>query len=130
MASFSDDRATHTATIAASASVSGAVALGGSALVGVVLPATGSGDFAANTDQIRFQVSMDGTTYNTLADNDGTVVSLTVAANNTLGATYIDAIKTAAWRFVKVATHRSDTGAAVNQSASTVFTLVTAKVTG
>lgn len=128
--SYSDDRATHTATIAASGSLSAAVALGGRSVVGIVIPATGSGDFDANTVYLHFIVSVDGTTYNTLRDNDGTVVAVTVAANNTNGATHLDPAKFAPWRFVKVATYQTDGTTVQTQTAATSFTLITAKVSG
>ena len=127
---YSDDRGTATATIAAAGSLSAAVPLGGRTLVGMVIPATGSGDFDANTVYLQFQVSMDNTTYNLLRDNDGTLVAVTVAANNTNGATHLDPSKFAAWRFVKVGTYQTDGSTAQTQTAETTFTLVTAKVTG
>ena len=120
----SDDRKLFTATIGAGASVSAAVALGGYKPVGMVLPATASGDFDANTARIQFDVSTDGTTYNKLRGNDGTLVELTVAANNTLGATYFDPDKFAAWRFLKVCTLQDDSATAQTQTAATSFTIV------
>ena len=127
---YSDDRQTHTATIAAAGSLSGAVKLGGSSLVGMVIPATGTGDFDANTVYLQFSVSMDGDTYNLLRDNDGTLVAVTVAANNTNGATHLDPTKFAPWRYVKVATYQTDGSTVQTQTAETTFTLITAKVTG
>ena len=126
---YSDDRQTHTATIAAAGSLSGAVKLGGSSLVGMVI-GTGAGSFDANTVYLQFSVSMDGTTYNLLRDNDGTLVAVTVAASNTNGATHLDPTKFAPWRYVKVATYQTDGTTAQTQTAETYITLITAKVTG
>jgi len=126
---FSDDRETFTATISASGSLSAAVPLGGKALVGIMMAATGSGDFDANTVSLQFNVSMDGTTYELLKDNDGSLVKVVVAENNTLGATHLAPDKFAAWRFVKISTHKADE-AVQAQTAKTEFTLITAKVTG
>ena len=123
---YSDDRKTHTATIAAAGSLSAAVKLGGGSLVGMVIGAT----FDANTVYLQFLVSMDGTTYNLLKDNDRTLVQVTVAATNTNLNTWLDANKFSAWRYVKVATYQTDGATAQTQTAETSFTLVTAKVTG
>ena len=127
---FSDDRETSTATIAAAASLSAAVPLGGRALVGMMMGATGSGDFDATTTNVQFQVSMDGTTYELLRDNDGTLVEVIVAANNTNGATHLDPAKFAPWRFVKIDLYATDGTTSVTQTAETYITLITAKVTG
>lgn len=126
---YSDDRKTNTATIAAAGSLSGAVKLGGSSLVGMVI-GTGASSFDANTVYLQFLVSMDDTTYNLLRDNDGTLVAVTVAAANTNGATHLDPAKFAPWRYVKVATYQTDGSTAQTQTAETTFTLITAKVTG
>jgi hypothetical protein len=120
----SDPRTYHTATIAAAGSASAAVALGGGHLVGIIIPSTGSGDFSANTTRLYFQGSVDGTTYKIIRENDGTAVAVTVAAANTNGMTHLDPDKFRAWPFVKVATHRDDTGAAVAQAGGAVFTLI------
>lgn len=121
---YSDNRKPFTATIGAGGSVSAAVALGGYKAAGIVLPATGAGDFDANTARIQFQVSTDGTTYKTLRDNDGTLVQLTVAANNTLGATHLSPDKFAPWLFIKVCTFQADGATAQTQTAATSFTIV------
>ena len=123
---YSDDRKTHTATIAAAGSLSAAVKLGGGSLVGMVIGAT----FDANTVYLQFLVSMDGTTYNLLKDPDGTLVNVTVAAVNTNLNTWLDANKFSPWRYVKVATYKSDGTTVQTQTAEKAFTLVTAKVTG
>ena len=123
---YSDDRKTRTATIAAGGSLSAAVKMGGSSLVGMVIGAT----FDANTVYLQFLVSMDGTTFNLLKDNDGTLVQVTVAATNTNLNTHLDPVKFAAWRYVKVATYATDGSTVQTQTAETSFTLVTAKVTG
>ena len=129
MASY-DDRKNFTLTVAAAGSVSGAVAIGGLTAVGLVLPATGSGDFDADTARLQFQVSADGTTFSALRDNDGTLVELTIAENNTLGATHLDPSVFAAWRWIKVALFEDDSTTAQTQTAQTTFTLIAAKVSG
>ena len=123
---YSDDRGTATATIAAAGSLSAAVPLGGKALVGMMLGAT----FDATTTNVQFQVSMDGTTYELLKDNDGAVVFVTVADTNTNKATHLDPAKFAPWRFVKIGAYATDGTTAVAQTAETAFTLITAKITG
>ena len=123
---YSDDRNTHTATIAAAGSLSSAVKMGGSSLVGMVIGAT----FDANTVYLQFLVSMDGTTYNLLKDNDGTLVAVTVAATNTNLNTWLDPAKFAPWRYIKVATYATDGSTVQTQTAETSFTLISAKVTG
>ena len=126
---YSDDRNTHTATIAAGGSLSAALKLGGSSIVGMVI-GTGAGAFDANTVYLQFLVSVDGTTYNLLRDNDGTLVAVTVAAANTNGATHLDPAKFAPWRYIKVATYATDGSTVQTQTAETSFTLISAKVTG
>lgn len=126
----SDDRQVVTATIAAAGSLSAAVPLGGKSLLGIMPGATGSGDFDANTTNILFHVSMDGTTYTDLRDEDGSVVYVTVAENNTYGAMYLDPTQTAAWRFVKVETVQSDKATAQTQTAETDIDLIIGKIVG
>jgi hypothetical protein len=127
---YSDDKGTATATITAAGSLSAAVPLGGKALVGMMIPATASGDFDATTVYLQFEVSMDGTTYELLRDNDGALVAVTVAENNINGATHLDPAKFAPWRFVKIETYKTDGTTVQTQTAETTFTLITAKVTG
>ena len=117
------DRAYHTIAIASTASASGAAKLFGKKAVGLILP-TGAGTFATNTDRIYFYVSVDGTNYETLCDSAGAARSITVAVANTVGAVDLDPDWFRAWPFIKVATHRDDTGAAVAQSAEKSFTLI------
>ena len=126
---FSDDRETHTATISAAGSLSAAVPLGGKALVGMMMAATASGDFDANTVSLQFNVSMDGTTYELLKDNDGSLVKVEVLEDNVVGATHLSPDKFAPWRFVKISTHKADE-AVQAQTAETTFTLIVAKLTG
>jgi hypothetical protein len=126
----SNDREVVSAVIAAAGSLSAAVPLGGKSVLGVMPPATGSGDFNATTVYLLFSVSMDGVTYSLLKDVDEAVVYVTVAANNTNGATYIDPTKTAAWTFIKVACYATDKTTAVAQTAETTIPLCIGKVTG
>jgi hypothetical protein len=101
------------ATIAAGATgLSGAVDLGYSALTGIVMPGTW---VAAS---LTFQASADGTNYFNLYDN-GTEVSLTVAADRFI---QIDPAKWRGIRYLKVRSGAA--GAAVNQTATRVLTLV------
>ena len=123
---YSDDTKTFTATIAGGAALSGAVKIGGLRLVGMTLGAT----FDATTTNIQFLVSRDDTTYNILKNNDGNPVVVTVAAVNTNKATHLDPSKFAAWNSVKIGTYKVDGTTAQNQTASTAFTLIAAKVTG
>ena len=127
---FSDDRGTITAVISAAGSLSPSYPLGGKALVGIMLPATGSGDFDATTTNIQFQVSMNDSTFELLKDADASVVAVIVAANNTNGAASLPPDKFAAWRFVKVGTYKTDGTTVQAQTAETTFTLITAKITG
>jgi len=80
-----NDRDSKTVTIASGDSASGEVALGGLSGLGLKLP-TGTSSFDATTDRIYFLVSLDGSTWELLRDADGTLVSVTVSANNTNGA--------------------------------------------
>lgn len=121
---YSDPRSYHTATIAAAGSASAAVALGGKSVVGIVIPSTGTGDFSANTDRLYFYGSVDGTTFKTIYTNAAAVYEVTVAVNNTTGMVYLDPDAFRAWPFIKVATHRNDTGAAVAQASGATFTLI------
>ena len=119
----SDPREYNDVEIAASGSLSGAAKLGGAGLIGIIIP-TGTGAFATNTDRLYFYGSVDDTTYVLIRDNDGSAVAVTIAVNNTNGATHLDPDKFRAWSSVKVGTHRNDTGAAVAQSAKKTFTLI------
>ena len=125
----SDDRQVVNAVIAAAGSLSAAVKLGGKAVLGV-MPETGTGVFDATTVYLLFSVSMDGTTFSMLKDRDEAVEYVTVAANNTNGATYIDPTKTAAWRYIKVATYATDKTTAVAQTAETTIPLTIGTVLG
>ena len=125
----SDDRQVVNAVIAAAGSLSAAVQLGGKSVLGV-MPPTGTGTFDANTVYLLFLVSMDGTTFSTLKDRDEAVEYVTVAANNTNGAVPIDATKTAAWRYIKVATYATDKTTAVAQTAETTIPLTIGTVLG
>lgn len=119
-----------TATIAAGGSLSAAVPLGNSAVVGIMPPATGTGDFDALTVYLLFQVSLDGTTYSLLRDATGAVVTCTVAANNVNGAMYLDHTLFMAWPFIKVATYQTDKTTVQTQTAETDIVLVLGPVAG
>lgn len=126
----SNDRKTFTATIAASDSLSAAVPIGGLSLLGVMPPATGSGDFDANTVYLLFHVSVDDTNYTLLKDKDGAVLYATVAADNTNGAMPLEAKDYAAWSSVKVGTYQTDKSTVQAQTAETDIVLIAGKVTG
>ena len=124
----SDGRTTHTLTFASSAT-SSAATLGSESVLGLMLPATGSGDFAATTVYLLFEVSMDGTTYELLEDVDSAVKYVTVAEDNTCGAVPLDPTDFAAWRFVRLKAYATDKTTAVVQAAVTV-TLISGTVVG
>jgi hypothetical protein len=127
---YSNDREIVTATILAAGSLSGAVKLGGKAVLGIMPPATGSGDFDATTVYLLFSVSADGTTYSLLRDKDGSVIYVTVAAANSYGAMPLDPSEFAPWTFVKVATYKTDKTTVQTQTAETDIPLIIAKITG
>ena len=127
---YSNDREVATATIAAAGSLSAAVPLGGKVVVGIMPAVTGSGDFDATTVYLLFSVSADGTNYSLLRDKDGSVIYVTVAANNTYGAMPLDPTEFAAWTFVKVGTYKADKSTVQTQTAETAIPLILAKITG
>ena len=127
---YSNDREIVTATIAAGDSLSAAVRLGGKAVLGIMPPATGSGDFDALTVYLLFSVSADGSTYSLLRDRDGSVIYVTIAEDNTYGAMPLDPSEFAAWTFVKPATYRTDKATVQTQTAETDIPLIMAKITG
>jgi len=129
MADLIGGRETATATIAAGGSLSAAVPLGGKAVIGIMPPATGSGDFDATTAYLLFHVSVDGTTYKILKDKDGNPIYVVVAANNVNGAMPLDANDFAAWPMVKVGTYKSDKSTVQTQTAETDIVLVLASLT-
>lgn len=103
------------ATIAASASLSAAVALPiGHVLVAIVMPS------AWDAAGITLQGSFDGTTYQNVYIAAGTELALTVAAATNVA---LDPLLYQAFPFLKI---RSGTaGAPVNQTASRAITLIT-----
>lgn len=123
------NRDTMDASIAKDASTSSAVNLGAFSVLGIVLP-TGAASLEATTTQIRFYVSVDGSTYGTLYDKDGTVVAVTVAAANTVGFAYLPPDAFAAWNFVKVITTTADGTAVVQATAARTIKLRVGHVVG
>lgn len=123
------DRQEFTSTIAQSASLGSAVVLGSLSVLGVVLP-TGAASFEATTTQIRFQVSLDGTTYGVLADKDGTAAYVAVVAANTNGFVHLDPAVFAAWKFVKPVTTTSDGTAVAQATAARTIKFVAGLVVG
>lgn len=123
---YSNDREVLTATVSSGGSTSAAIPLGGKTPVGLVLPAT----FDALTARIMFDVSDDGTTYSTLKEPDGTVVSITVADTNTNKIPYLEPWKFAHALFIKLRTYQSDESTAQSQTAGRACKLVVAKITG
>ena len=106
------------ATIADSASLSGAVPLGAFTLCGISMPAVWA------TAPISFQASPDGgTTWQNLFDSAGNEIVLTVAAGQMI---MMAAYPSYDWRGVNMLKVRSGTAAApVNQSGGTVVNIVT-----
>lgn len=92
---YASATSTGTVVIANGATVSGALHLGGSTLIAVVMPAAFTGV------ALTFQTSHDGTTYQTLVDGAGAAVTCTVAAsqNVSLGTGRAHII---GWPYVKV----------------------------
>lgn len=113
----SDPRTTTTASIASNGTLSGAVKLGTYRLVGIVMPGTWT------AAAISFQGSVDGgTTYSDLYYDDGTEVTVTVAASRgvAFGTTVAQAIS--GYGALKI---RSGlTGATVTQTGARTLTLV------
>lgn len=106
-----------TATIASSASLSGAVDLSGTTLAGYVMPA------AWTAAGITFKASIDGTNFFDLYDQFGNEVKHTVDAGRVVSLTPSDM---ASIRYIKI---RSGTSASVvNQVAERVITLITRAV--
>ena len=110
--------ATQEATIAASASLSGAIRLpAGHYLAAIVMPA------AWTAADLTFQASPAGTTYNNLYDDNGNEVTVTAAASRFI------LLPPAEWYAMPFLKIRSGTsGAAVNQAAARTLTLVTRPV--
>lgn len=101
------------ATIAISASLSGAVYLGSGTLSKIIMPAAWT---AAN---LTFQVSDDNVTYSNLYDASGTEYVVTAAASR---AIIVPVSEFQGFRYLKV---RSGTaGVAVNQAAARTLSLV------
>jgi hypothetical protein len=107
----------NTIIIANGESLSGSVGLGGSTMVGIVMPATWT---AAN---LTVQASHDGATYNNLYDDLGTEVTVTAAASRYIA---LDPSVFAGIRYLKVRSGTS--GSAVNQGGDRTITLVTRPV--
>jgi hypothetical protein len=99
-------------TIANGASLSGATYIGDGKLTGIQMPATWT---AAN---LSFQGSHDGVTYCDIYDSAGTEVIVAAAASVTIP---LDDFRAALW--IKV--RSGPTGAAVNQGAARVISLLT-----
>ena len=104
----------HTATIALSGSLSGAVAIPYThTLVGLVMPT------AWDTADLTFQGSFDGTTYANLYTDGGTEVNVPAAAGRSI---YVNTAELRAYPYLKI---RSGTqGTPVAQTAARVITLI------
>lgn len=104
------------ATIAASASVSGEVDIGGATIVGIHMPADWD---AAN---LTFQAAHEtGGTYWDVYDDAGTEVSVTAAADRAIGCD-AKALELSAWRYIKI--RSGTTGTPVTQTAARTLVLV------
>jgi hypothetical protein len=104
-----------TATIAAGASLSGAVDCQLGRVRGLVLPAVW------DTAALTFQVSADGVTYKNLYDNGGTEVNFTVAAGRAVGIDHDKSAILGEWRYLKIRSGTS--GTPVNQTAEAIITV-------
>lgn len=102
-----------TVTIANGASLSGAVDLGSTRLIGIVMPAAWT---AAN---LTFQAAVDGVTYSNLYDDLGNEYTVTASTSRHILIAPDDYIGI---QFLKVRSGTS--GAAVVQAAARVITLV------
>ena len=90
---FNNNQVVQTATIANGGTVSTAVSLEGTTLVGIAFPA------GLTTGTARFQVSLDGVTYLPLNDDLGNRVSVPAVAST---ANSLKPSVFAGWPFVKV----------------------------
>lgn len=116
---FQSPLCTQTATIPNGGSLSGAIDLGGTALVGIQMPS--GWDAAALT----FQASADGITFAELYDAAGNVRSLTTAASHSL---YLVPSEWLGIRYLKVRSGTS--GSPVNQTADRALTLISRPLAG
>ena len=98
---------TRTATIAESASLSDAIQVDGSTVVGIVLPATWT------TANLTFQASADDSTYNNVYDELGTEKTVVAAASRYIPLNPADFLGA---NSIKVRSGTS--GTAVNQAAA------------
>lgn len=91
-----------TVNIASGGTVSGAAHLGGSSLIGIVMPAAFTGA------TITFQTSHDGTTYQVLRDGYGTSVTVTVAQGlNISMGNFIHFLM--GWEYLKIVSASAET---------------------
>jgi hypothetical protein len=111
-----------TATIAASASLSGAVLLGRKSLVAIAMPA------AWTSASISFQVSPDGTTFDELYYLSG--LASTNYVITAPAASQFIMLDPTQWRGIDTLKVRSGTsGSPVNQAAQALITLVARGIT-
>ncbi|HWJ72606.1 MAG TPA: hypothetical protein VNX29_05495 [Kaistia sp.] len=109
---------TVAATIASGGSLSGAVDLGTGRLVGLIMPASWT------TASISFQASADGANFYDLYDDS---IERAIASGSAIASRFI-ALSLSDWLGVRAIKVRSgSTSAAVNQGASRIITLVTAR---
>ncbi len=123
---LSDDRERVNAVIANTASLSGAVVLGGRRLVGIEPPAT----FTAATVYLLFLVSSDGTNFELLRDKAGAVEYVTVAATNTNKRVPLNSEIFRPWSALKVGTYQTDKATVQAQSAQRTIPLVVVGASG
>ena len=105
-------RTTTTATITNGTSLSAAVNLEGSRLLGIAMPAAWT---AAN---LTFQTSVDGTTFQDAYDADGTEITVVVGGASR-NVHFSDQLHGVRWLKLRSGT----TGTAVNQGADRTLTL-------
>ena len=113
---FPDRRVTIPVTIANGQSLSAAVDLVGSVLVGIQMSAlwTAAG--------LSFQASVDNSTFQDLFDSAGTEKTLTVVLAHALALKADDLATFVAWRYLKI--RSGTTGAPVAQGADRILTLI------
>lgn len=109
-------RKTYTVTILSGASVSDAVQVMDSSLIGFIMPA------AWTSAALNLEVSMDGTNWAT-AIYDGSGLAVGSWSTPVAGAAYaVDAVSMLAWRYIRFRSGTS--GSPVNQGADRLITAV------
>ena len=124
--SYQINTETVAATVAATASVSAEIPLGGLQILGLEIPAA----FEATTAAILFKVGMTSGSVEYLRDKDGVSKYVTVAATNTNLRCNLDPADFAGWAYVQLVltTGAAAAPTAVVQTAARAIKLVLGKV--